>query len=102
MTHLRLVSDAARVRKPPPRLTADQVERLGIALKNLHRLYGTWRALADEMGMSTPSLHRAVAGRNASFGMAVRAAELARVPVERLLSGSVADADTCPECGRKR
>jgi hypothetical protein len=100
---LRLVGSAPTpiVRKPRPRLTAEQRDRLAVVLRNLHRLYGTWRALAAEMGMSMTAVLGVLRGHKGSMAMAVRAAELSRIPVERLLSGGIGDATACPHCGQK-
>jgi len=100
--HLRLVHPAKpTVRKPRPRLTSEQRERLGTVIRNLHSIYGRWRVVANEMGMSEAALHRVVAGKAGSMAMVVRAAELANMSVERLLSGEISAADNCPRCGQK-
>jgi hypothetical protein len=83
------------------RLTADQRERLCTALRSLHRMYGTWHAVADDMGCTKEALMKTFTGQCGSMAMVVAAAGLLRVPVERLLSGSLADADHCPSCGQR-
>lgn len=101
-TYLRLVPDkpVPLVRKPPPRLTPEQRERLALALDGLHRAYGTWYALAAEMGMSIDALKKVRVGKTGSMATVVRAAELAGVSVERLLTGGIVEAGRCPHCGR--
>ncbi len=101
MAHLRIVSDRPRARKTRPRLTKDQHERLCVALASLHRMYGTWGAVADDMGVTMGALMKALRGRGGSMAMVVVAAGLLRVPVERLLNGKVADAESCPTCGQR-
>ncbi|WP_438032412.1 hypothetical protein [Sorangium sp. So ce204] len=49
--------------------------------------------------MSEKHLQHIISGKPASYGVAVRAARLAGVPVDRLLGG-LAAADRCPTCGR--
>ena len=103
MGHLRVVTDAPRtlVRRPPPRLSQVQLERLGAVLRNLHREYGTWAAVAAEMGVSRNTIHRALAGSRASMGLLVRAAELSNIAVERVLNGHLSAADICATCGQR-
>jgi len=101
MAHLRIASDKPRVRRPPPRLTKDQRERLCTALRSLHRMYGTWAAVADDMAVTKTALMMVFRGRCGSMTMVVAAAALLRVPVERLLNSSIADAESCPSCGQR-
>lgn len=103
MAHLRVVTDKPRARKPRRRLglTAEQRERLSTALRTLHRIYGTWNALADEMGVCTATLQLVCSGRAGSMATLVAAANLLCVPVERLLNGSVVDAECCTTCGQR-
>jgi hypothetical protein len=103
MAHLHLVTDTPRPRTPRPklRLTRGQRERLGTALRSLHRMYGTWAGVADDMGCTPDALKGVFTGRCGSMAMVVAAAGLLRIPVERLLSTSVADSEHCPTCGQK-
>jgi len=104
MSHLRLVTDApTQRRKSRPRLrfTDDERAKLATALRNLHRRYGRWRDLADAMSVSVPGLMSVLAGRSGSMKMAQRAATLAGIPLERLLSGEIMSADSCATCGQR-
>jgi hypothetical protein len=105
MVDLRLVTDKPQPKPskaPPPGLTNDQRARLSAALQNLHGRFGTWQALADAMGLCISTLVKACRGRCGSMAMVVRAAELLHVPVEQLLTGTLADAGKCPYCGQRR
>jgi hypothetical protein len=105
VTHLRLVSDKPSPRPQrshPNRLTREQRERLLLALQGLRRKYGTWALLAAEMGVCRDTLKGVKGGRSGSMATVVRAAQLACIPVERLLSGELATADRCPYCGHRK
>ena len=103
MAHLRLVTDKPRPhgRKPKLRLSLEHRERLGTALRSLHRMYGTWPAVAEDMGCTAEALKAVFTGRGGSMAMVVAAAGLLRIPVERLLSTSIGDSEHCPTCGRR-
>ncbi len=101
-THLRLVHPSKpTTRKPPPTFTNEHREKLAIALRNLHGRYGRWQAVADEMGVTKAALMLVFRGKGGSMAMAYAAAALAKVPVERLLSGSIVPVNTCPTCGHQ-
>jgi hypothetical protein len=100
MAHLRLISDkpTPRPRRAPRRLMPEQRERLCVAFRSLHRLYGGWEAVAEEMGVTKSALVKAFGGRGGSMAMLVTAAGLLKVPVERLLSGELVG-DACDRGG---
>jgi transcriptional regulator with XRE-family HTH domain len=82
-------------------LTEDESDRLRVVLKNLHRTFRTWAELARAMGVSENVLCRISTGRTrGSPGIMIRAARVAGVPVERVLSAALRVANTCPTCGR--
>ena len=84
-------------------LTVEERQHLRAALKNLRRRLGSWPAVAEAVGVDVGTLHHAAGARGTRGGLAlaVRAAKVARVPVEAMLSGKLADADRCPTCGVK-
>jgi hypothetical protein len=100
--HLHLVGSEPihRARKPRPTFSPEHRARLAVALKNLRRLYGTWAALADAMGINEGTLKNVNSGRCGSMTIVVRAAQVAGVPVERLLSGEITSTNTCHRCGQ--
>jgi len=95
---LLLMLKKPRTRKPRPSLTDAQRDRLSNVLKALHREYGSWRRLAEEMDYCEDALKRVVRSGTGSMIMAVRAAELSKVSLETLLSGAPAPGQ-CPHCG---
>lgn len=89
-----------RPRSPALSLTDTEQMRLRAALRNLRSLYGTWRCLAEVMGVDHESLRKIAQGRTrASRAMARQAARGAGKTVAQLLGG-LAAADRCPTCGR--
>ncbi len=75
-------------------------QMLAIALRALKNQYGTWWRLAEAMKVAVGTLHQVTAGKSGSMGMVVRAATLAHIPVEVLLSGRIDAANRCPTCGQ--
>jgi uncharacterized Zn finger protein (UPF0148 family) len=53
------------------------------------------------MGMARASLIAVLTGRGGSMMMAVRAANVAGIPVETILSGALLVANRCPHCGQQ-
>jgi hypothetical protein len=102
--HLRLVTDGP---PPPPRLrrraelSPEERARLANAIRGLRRLYGTYKRVAEEMGLRPESLTEVLSGHHGSYMMAVRAAHLAGLPVETILYGTVVATDRCPTCKQK-
>jgi hypothetical protein len=72
-----------------------------VALRALHRLYGSWDAVANEMGVCVATLQKIPHGRTGTMATVVAAASLLHIPVERLLNGNVADAECCSTCGQR-
>jgi len=84
-----------------PELTQDEVAHVKAALDFLRRRDGTFRALAEAMGLKKATIQYAAGkGKRASAGVALRAARAAGVPVEDILSGVWPKPETCPHCGR--
>jgi hypothetical protein len=89
-----------RPQQSRPRLTEAEGTRLRVVIKNLHRAYGTWKCLAEVMGLVPKALQAIAAGRfRGSYATAVFAARAAGLPVEEVLSGGIALAKNCPLCG---
>src|SRR4051794_28654835 len=83
-------------------LTPDENRFLRAALHNLRRSAGTWAALADMMDVAEVTLTHAACGvSRGSPGLALRAARVAGVHVEALLSGTITEAGKCPTCGTR-
>jgi hypothetical protein len=90
--HLRIVKDepskAPRKRRPRERLFGAEEERaLRAALLTLRGIHGSWPSLAREMGIHADTIENAANGRKPISGdVAIRAARVARQPLEALLS----------------
>jgi hypothetical protein len=83
-------------------LTPDEGRHLRAALQNLRRDAGTWAALAEMLGVSADGLaHAATQVGKGGAALALRAAKLAGVSVEALLSGSLNAAGRCATCGHR-
>jgi hypothetical protein len=103
MGHLRLVKPAAEKRGRHRRVdpfTPDEQARLRAALRNARPKFGSWRGLADALGVSDATVELA-ARRAVSGELAVRLARALGVPVESLYRAPT-DAATCPHCGARR
>jgi hypothetical protein len=90
-------------RSPVLSLTTTERRHLAAALQNLRRTFGSWRAAADALGVPESSAKNAATGtkRNASPGLALRVARVAKVSVEVMLSGVMTLVGTCPTCGAR-
>jgi hypothetical protein len=86
----------------PDDLTPEECERVRAALAFLRAKHGSWRALALAMGIKPDTLEEAAKrrGRRPTAGLALRAARVAGVCVETVLSGAWPAAGACPHCGR--
>jgi hypothetical protein len=84
-----------------PDLTADEQANVRRALQVLRRRHGSWNSLAPLLGVKLSTLEKAVVPkRTLSAGLALRAARLAKVPMEEILSGQWPKPGACPMCGR--
>lgn len=82
-------------------LTPEQRANVRKALDILRTSYADWKRLAQAMGVNRKTLHRELKSPSKpSAGLALRAAQLAGVPVEDILGGAYAKAWVCPTCGR--
>jgi hypothetical protein len=102
--HLRLVTNDPPTKRPQRKglvFTPEQRARLASVLRNLWRRYGTYKKVAEAMGMSIAALHLTLSGRGGSMMMAVRAAHLAGIPVDTIIYGTVLATDRCAHCGQK-
>lgn len=99
-------------RKPPTprpssavsldRISAEEEASVLAALKVLRRRFRSWQGLANVMRMPLKTLERIVSGKNRRVpaALAIRAAKVAGVPVDDVLSGAFPGARACPVCGR--
>jgi hypothetical protein len=84
-----------------PDLTVEEVANVKRALRVLRQRIGGNAPLATALGVNPITLMLATnRKRKPSVGMALRAARLAGVPLEDVLSGAWPKAGACPHCGR--
>jgi hypothetical protein len=84
-----------------PDLTPDEIANVKRALRVLKIRYGTWPKVAEAMKVKPSALADVVNTKGKpSVGVALRAARLAGVPLEDVLSGAWPKAGSCPMCGR--
>ena len=82
-------------------LTPEEQECVRIAVKVLRLRYGGTPKLARAMGVGTSAIYAPLEARGRpSAGLALRAARLAGVSVEAILSGDWPPDGACPLCGR--
>jgi hypothetical protein len=81
-------------------LTPEEQRHARKALHFLRAKLGSWPKLAAAMKVRAPTLCTVSRGRAVTAGLALRAARLAGVPVEDVLSGAWPKAGSCPHCGR--
>jgi len=86
----------------PGKLSTEQEANVRAALMFLKRKFGTWEKLGKAMGMHAATVHQNSyrLRRPPNSGVAIRAARVACVPVERILSGLWPPPNACPYCGR--
>jgi hypothetical protein len=82
-------------------LTPEEQGHAKAALRVLRVRYGTARKLAEALAanFATVTTALSVAGKP-SAGLALRAARVAGVPLEDVLSGAWPKPGSCPHCGR--
>ena len=84
-----------------PDLTPDEIVNVKRALRVLKVRHESIAALAAVLGVNEETLRNAtVRQRKPSVGLALRAARLAGVPLEDVLSGAWPKVGSCPHCGR--
>jgi hypothetical protein len=82
-------------------LTPEEQRNAKAALQFLAKRHGTAKKLAVAMGARYPTVKAAIdPRRSVSAGIALRAARVAGVAVEDVLSGAWPKAGACPRCGR--
>jgi hypothetical protein len=82
-------------------LTPEEQKNVKAALRFLAKRHGTKRVLAAAMGAAFATVATAMEPHRAvSAGIALRAARVAGVSVEDVLSGAWPIAGSCPHCGR--
>ena len=81
-------------------LTPDEQANVRKALRFLAVRLGDWPKLAQAMKANQATVWAAGWKRGVSAGIAVRAARVAGVPVEEILSGRWPKPNACPMCGR--
>ncbi len=90
-----------RSRNPAQNLTERQQANVRHALEVLRIRLGSWAELARAMGVLRAAVSRVVRGVTAPHaGYAMRAARVAGVPVDDIISGEFVRSGTCPFCGR--
>jgi hypothetical protein len=81
-------------------LTTQEQANARAALRFLAKRLGDTSKLAKAMGAHRETVQRPVRGGVVTAGIALRAARVAGVPLEDVLSGAWPEAGSCPHCGR--
>ena len=82
-------------------LTAEEQTNAKAALRFLTTRHGSVRQLAEVMSAKARTVRAALEARGrVSAGLALRAAKVAGVPLEDVLSGAWPPPGACPHCGR--
>lgn len=84
-------------------MTREAQANVMAALRVLCRRFGSWAALAEAMGTTKATLQTVrspVGSRRIGAGLALRAARVAGVPVDDILTGAWPRPGACPCCGR--
>jgi hypothetical protein len=82
-------------------LTVDEKANVRRAVKVLRTRLGSATALAEAMGVTSGVIQRACSSRGkVTAGLAIRAARVAGVPVDDVLTGAFPAPGACPHCGR--
>ena len=82
-------------------LEPEQQKNVRGALRALYFRYGTWLALGRAMGVGKNQLRLVMGKRRApTAGLALRAAKVAGMCVEDVLSGKLSEPERCPMCGK--
>ena len=84
-----------------PDLTPEEIANVKRALRVLRERVGGYQQLAAALGANRRTVQAALETRTKlSVGLALRAARLAGVRLEEVLSGAWPKAGACPHCGR--
>jgi hypothetical protein len=82
-------------------LTPAEQENTRVALRFLAKRFGDTAKLAKAMGAHRETVQRPMRmASHVTAGIALRAARVAGVPLEDVLSGAWPKAGACPHCGR--
>ena len=82
--------------------TPEEARHVRTFLRNTARAFGTWERFADALGVPVGTLNKAYNPKRRPGGtLVIRAARLAGVSVEAVLSGTIATADRCATCGHR-
>lgn len=82
------------------RLTPEETARVLALLRELQELYGGFRELARQTGLSRETLARMARTGRPTAGMAVCLSQIAGMSVDELLTGAWPAEGNCPMCGR--
>ena len=82
-------------------LTPEEMAYAKVALRVLRLRVGTIRQLATELSANPKTLAAALSKKGKpTAGLMLRAARIAGVPLEEILSGAWPKPNSCPRCGR--
>ena len=81
-------------------LTPEEKANVRKALRFLSKRFGSWPALAKAMSANEHTVWTSAHKGAVTAGIALRAARVAGVPLEEMLSGAWPPASACPHCGR--
>jgi hypothetical protein len=92
---------AARAVECIDHLSPEQEANVRAAMNVLRVRFGNWHAVGKAMRVNRQKVARVMRGHGrVTAGLAVRAAMLAGVPVDDVLSGAFPKPGSCPMCGR--
>jgi len=80
-------------------LTLQEQQNVKVAIPFLAKRFGTYRKLSEAMGAQRATVMLAGHSGVVSAGIALRAARVAGVPVEAILTGEWPPSGMCPYCG---
>jgi hypothetical protein len=101
LTHHKSWRAAPLARVRAPDLSPEEMANVRAALRFLRTRLGGTKLLAAALGMSATALSIAMSkNRRPSASLAIRAARVARQPVDDLLYGALPSKTACPHCGR--
>jgi hypothetical protein len=92
---------AREPRKYRSSLNDAERRRLLAALHNLHGRLGSWKGVADLVGVPMPTVYGGSRGKGTA-SLAILVARASGVSVEQLLNGPIMSADRCAACGQQK
>jgi hypothetical protein len=85
-----------------PDLSPQERENVRKAVRYLARRFGSYGKLADAMCVKETRIKYSLSGAGTvSVSVALRAAKVAKVPLEAVLAGAWPKPTSCPHCGRE-